>query len=1125
MVHSVADWRCAPPNVPLESCRRLVRHLRVISEGESVSVSSSAAGRRLGPTVPGWVRVLICVAGVLLAGSLRAQAPNPSFTFSTGGSLAYSPAIGGDGTLYFGSRWGDVFAVQANGVQRWKVRVPQPIAAPVSLGSDDSVVVGGMDGSLRVFSSAGVPQWSFKTGGEIWGGAAIGADGAIYFGSRDRKCYALNPNGGMRWEFAAGGEVTESPALGADGTVYFSARNDRLYALAADGTVKWSYAVQQPGPAALGPDGTIYVGSSDYRLRALNPDGTLQWSYDTTASIRSSPTVAPDGRVFVASWNGEVRCLRPDGTLDWYVYMKDEARYSAVALGSDGFVYAVTVSGVLYSVNGNTGAARWSTSAQGRVDAGSPVISATGVVYFATDGGKVTGFSGASGPSAGSWPMAGRDARRSGGGFVTRELPPAFGAGAEMTVALTATVPAGTTFYSVEDTPPANWTTGAISHAGVFDAVNRRVKFGPFLDGVSRRLTYQVTPPVGDAGTKTFAGIATSDGGDRWVMGDQVIESIPLHPADITGVDGWLTLSELTAYGAAWRRGAAWTIPPAVVPASYLDRAIEIWLAGEAYRHDTNFGTAPGWWQPVRDGEPSYPPVPAAPGTAANGTIVSQLPATIGAGGEVEVTLTVTPGANVVVQAVEDSPPAGWEVRDISPAGVFDGYRGRIKWGPFFDAEPRVLAYRVTVPTNAAGTVVFLGAAGFDGGRAETTGARRLFVGEAAEAGIFVTRVLPERYSPGARMTVRLHSVPPTDSLYHLFEDSPPAGWAVTQVSDDGWFDASARKVRFGPFLDTLPRTVSYDVTPPASESGARQFSGFSAVNGLAAVIVGDSELNAVPLHPGDTQIADSWLTLSEMTAYGAAWKRGSTWPAPPSPIPPPYLTQAIELWRGGEAYVFDAGITNPPAWWVVSTNTFPPELAPPPIGPGHASTNGSVWRDAPRFFTNGVPVLLTLKVTPASDSLVYAVEEELPTGWELLTASDGVTNVTRGKLRWGPFFDAQSRTLTCELVATSAAGDVTTLVGHGAFDGLGGATSGRAKVFRAEAPLAPEFTAYRMMPGAGFEVTLKGLVGEAYLLSASTNLDSWQPLATLTNLTGTVKFLDPAATNLTQRHYRAVWP
>lgn len=1076
------------------------------------------------PRSPGG-RWLAAVATALLGLTLHGQAPNPSFDFAAGASVACSPAVGTDGTLYFATRAGDVFAVLPSGAERWRIRLPRGVIAPVTLGGDDTVYVGVLDGTLRAFSSAGVARWSFRTDNEIWGGVAVGADGSIFFGSRDGKVSALTRDGQVRWQHTLGGGITETPALGADGTLYIGGRNDRFVALAPDGTLKWSLAIAQPSTPAIGPDGTIYVGSSDNRLRALTPAGAVRWSYDTSASVRSSPTVAPDGRVYVASWNGEVRCLRPDGTLVWYAKLGEDARYSSASLGADGHAYVVTVSGLLFSLNGTTGAIRWSTAEQGRVDAASPVMAASGVVYFATDTGRVLGFPLSGGSAPGSWPMAGRDARRSGGGFVARDLPVAFGAGAGFDVTLVAEVPGGTGFYTVEDTPPASWSVTAVGDGGVFDANQRRVKFGPFRDGASRRLTYRVEPPLGEAGLRTFAGTSVSDGGERWVMGDQVLESIPLHPADLVTVDGWLTLREMTAYAGAWRRGTAWAIPPANIPATYLDRAIELWLAGEAYRYDTNFATAPGWWLPVLDGQPLYPPPAPVMSVAPNGSIVSRLPATVIAGTSLDIELTVTPATNVLVYAVEEIPPAGWTIGSITDAGVFDARRARLKWGPFFDAAPRTLRYRVEVPAAAAGVVEFAGAAGFDSALGTTAGARRLFVGTPDDAGIFVTRELPGQYSPAASLTVRLHSAPPRDSFYHLFEDSPPAGWVVTQISDGGWFDAAARKVRFGPFLDSLPRTVTYDVTPPAGERGVRQFIGVSTLNGLTAVIVGDSELDSMLLHPADTPLADSWLTLGEVTAYGAAWKRGNAWPTAPTPIPNDYLARAILLWRGGEAYTVDTANTNAPDWWIGSTNAFTDADVPPPITPGATSTNSFATREAPRFFTNGVPVPIVLTVTPAETTLVNAIEEELPVGWALVSASDGVTNVTRGKLRWGPFFDARPRTLTYQIVAHAITNDFAVLDGHAAFDGLGLRTTGADRMIRSDAPLAPEFTEYQLTPAGGIELTLKGLAGEVYLLSASTNLISWQPLATLTNLAGTMNYVDPAATNHPGRFYRALWP
>ena len=58
------------------------------------------------------------------------------------------------------------------------------------------------------------------------------------------------------------------------------------------------------------------------------------------------------------------------------------------------------------------------------------------------------------------------------------------------------------------------------------------------------------------------------------------------------------------------------------------------------------------------------------------------------------------------------------------------------------------------------------------------------------------------------------------------------------------------------------------------------------------------------------------------------------------------------------------------------------------------------------------------------------------------------------------------------------------------------------------------------MEPGAFRVQSWKGM---AFEVQASANLEQWSPVTTVTNLTGTLDFTDPDATNLMQRFYRAV--
>jgi len=69
-----------------------------------------------------------------------------------------------------------------------------------------------------------------------------------------------------------------------------------------------------------------------------------------------------------------------------------------------------------------------------------------------------------------------------------------------------------------------------------------------------------------------------------------------LHPADRNG-DNVISISELTAYGSAWKTGEPWETEPIVIPVSYVTRAGFLWKEGEAYEDDGS--ELPGAWVPA----------------------------------------------------------------------------------------------------------------------------------------------------------------------------------------------------------------------------------------------------------------------------------------------------------------------------------------------------------------------------------------------------------------------------------------------------------------------------------------------------------------------------------------------
>jgi hypothetical protein len=122
------------------------------------------------------------------------------------------------------------------------------------------------------------------------------------------------------------------------------------------------------------------------------------------------------------------------------------------------------------------------------------------------------------------WPLAsadsGKQALTAGSGAAIRDLADCYSPSASSSLA-TAVTPGGITLaYAVEDSPPTGWTVGNIGTGGVWDNVNKKVKWGLFFDSTPRTLTYQAAPLTGDTGIKSFSGTVSFDGTNVAIGGE-----------------------------------------------------------------------------------------------------------------------------------------------------------------------------------------------------------------------------------------------------------------------------------------------------------------------------------------------------------------------------------------------------------------------------------------------------------------------------------------------------------------------------------------------------------------------------------------------------------------------------
>lgn len=498
------------------------------------------------------------------------------------------------------------------------------------------------------------------------------------------------------------------------------------------------------GTVVLLPDGKILIGGEfeSYNgvprqgLARLNADGTLDPSFDLrgwTSTWVSAVAVQGDGRIVVggdgfwanATWLGQVIRLHPDGRLDpsFNAAWANELSPNAIVLQPDG---KLIVAGSFRRAAGevidrNIARLNPDGSWDASFDVGAGANAEVNDVLLQPDGQVLIGgrFSAVNGvPRTGiarlhndsSMPVS----------FVQREIA------AGGVIRLVAAPAPSVSVYAVEDQPPVSWPVTNISHGGAFDGATGKVKFGPFYDLEPRTLSYAVVTPEWGAhcalGVFCFRGQASADGVNSPVGGDQCMALAGLFPADVNPADNRINIGEITAYGAAWRRGSNWLCHPQGIPIDYVTRAAFLWRAGECYVVDPAIVREPMWW--VACGTSGGADVQSAGTQVFNLRIAArQMPAVFVPGEPFAVTVATQPGTDTRAHAVEEVIPAGWSVSAISGGGDYDAAGGKVKWGPFFDAAPRTLNYRVRPPVTALGTASFSGAMSCDGTGVRTTGA------------------------------------------------------------------------------------------------------------------------------------------------------------------------------------------------------------------------------------------------------------------------------------------------------------------------------------------------------------------------------------------------------------------
>ncbi len=255
------------------------------------------------------------------------------WNISLGGSTEYASVIASDGTVYevvknTSDNYIYLLAIDsASGSIKWKYKTTEitPTGSSPAIG-DDGTIYFGAGNSLYAVKPDGTLKWKFTTGGNVRSSPAIASDGTIYVGSADGHLYALNPGGTKKWNVTSFAYGTNAqyfnlpPSIGNDGTIYAIDANGTLYATYPNGTIKWwkYFGSSEASPISIGKDGTVYVVVGNV-LYAVDPsNGSEKWNYTVAnANSNAAPLVDDNGNIYMQKATGYLVSLYPNGTLRW----------------------------------------------------------------------------------------------------------------------------------------------------------------------------------------------------------------------------------------------------------------------------------------------------------------------------------------------------------------------------------------------------------------------------------------------------------------------------------------------------------------------------------------------------------------------------------------------------------------------------------------------------------------------------------------------------------------------------------------------------------------------------------------------------------------------------------------
>ena len=201
-------------------------------------------------------------------------------------ALESPPAIGRDGTIYEADEHDALDALRPDGTLKW--RFPHPdgvyVASPAIDGDGTLYFTGSLDRTVYAIKPDGATKWKLETGRRFTSPASIGPHGTIYAVNELGFLYAINRDGTLKWQRSIEDAadqykphaITGAPTIGNNGVIYVGSDDGTIYAFHPDGTPAWTLHTPKPieSAPAIASNGILYVTSTSGALYAIHVTAT-----------------------------------------------------------------------------------------------------------------------------------------------------------------------------------------------------------------------------------------------------------------------------------------------------------------------------------------------------------------------------------------------------------------------------------------------------------------------------------------------------------------------------------------------------------------------------------------------------------------------------------------------------------------------------------------------------------------------------------------------------------------------------------------------------------------------------------------------------------------------------------